>query len=198
MGKDVDFEYGHNDPEWSDKQTRDPDTPWQFDSCTGQIICPKCGKFHGDCFIVTNRMKEDEQMIPQSTQNNQQQGRGGRQTGGRRGGGLDYIKEGDLSHEKQIATITAARLDQPDPFNKQNPQSWVLTVQISINGRLLLWSLRDGNPNLTTLQKAFSSDENKWPGKEIEMYLAQDPVTMRNWFRADPVVNQATTKKGGR
>jgi hypothetical protein len=163
----------------------------------GRVTCAACGKLHGYCSEVTpvndhgsTESGENNNMIPrgssnENTNNQQQRGR-------RKGSGLRYLSAEMLSATHQTATITDARV-QPDNFRAG--QSAVV-VKLKFKGEFILWTLRQGNPNLDAMGDAMGDDESTWKGHEVELYLEEDQFDGKKWIRSEVVQVTASSKRG--
>lgn len=188
---DTDFnpeEFGGYDPELMPKEdykTSDPPTY----KCTVPVICPGCGKNHGDCDVITNRLEEsdkenEDNMIQRPPTSQPSSNGGGQQQQGnfRKRNGLPFLNVRDISFHPEPATIVVARVDD-DNFK---PGNQIVNCKIKFRGQHFLYGLRFNNPNLGILCDAFGQDERDWVNKEIEVSKEADEVTGREYIRFAP------------
>ncbi len=194
MGNDTDFKFGYNEPTAADYRTNDPPTYDHVPKCTVPVICLGCGKNHGDCDVLTNRLeesdKENEDDMIQRPASSQSNNNGGAQSGGttRRRNGLPFLNVRDVSFHPEPGTIVVARVDD-DNFK---PGNQIVNCKIKFRGQHFLYGLRFNNPNLGILCDAFGQDERDWTDAEIEISKEADEVTGREYIRLAP---SSATKK---
>jgi hypothetical protein len=132
---------------------------------------------------ITATIKEMSQMIPNYQQDI-------RPTSTRRGGanqnrqrsGHQYLRVEDLSADPTVATIRSCRVET-DNFR---PDRKLVSVKMTLNGEIRLWSIRDNNPNLDVLKSAFGPDENDWVDKKISLVAEEDEHSGRQNIAAEP------------
>lgn len=174
FGDDTDF-----NPPPENYKTDDPPTY----KCRAEVKCPSCGKNHGDCDIITDRMKaeEDDEVINRGNRSNDQQpqqGNGRR----RQRNGLPFLSPRECSTNPQPATVVVASVG-PHAFRRGEEQ---VNMRIRFKGKDYTFGLRENNPNLDTLCDAWGEDETQWAGKEMEVYNHEDPATGTVFVQFDP------------
>lgn len=216
MGR-YDFNFGWNEPEASPRDIPTYDVPPpepvnDHAACMGRVTCIVCGKFHGYCSEVHEQLTdikpdgvndhddgnvinnagipydqwEENNMIPRGNAPQQ----GGNQRKGKRTG-LRYLSADMLSTTHQAATIVDARI-QPDNFR---PGQDAVVVKLKFKGEFLLWTLRQGNPNLEGFGDAMGDDEQNWKNHDIELYIEEDQFDGKKWIRSEVAPTTAASTK---
>lgn len=172
----IEFNHGYNEPE---------DPPTYAGACMGLMVCPHCGRalMCGDI-----EQQENEEMIPRGTGRISDDGNTTRRK--KKGSGLRYLSAEMLSTTHQLATIADARV-QDDTFRKGQE---CVVVKLKFKGEFILWTLREGNPNLEALGDAMGDDEQQWKGRDIELYLEVDNFDGKSWIRSEVVAS--ASKRG--
>jgi hypothetical protein len=163
---DTDFEFGHNEP--ADYR------------CMGSVQCKVCGKFHGYCAEVLEE-KEKQKMLPTGDETPA--------AGKKRTGGMEWLKNEDLSKTPKEAKILGVRLDGE---NRYGPR---VNVKLALEGKIKFWGIptaKSKSPNYRLLLDKFGADENDWVDKRILILLEQDEFSGQ-WF---PRVDFPEVKKG--
>jgi hypothetical protein len=184
MGKQTDFDYGHNIDQ-PDYGTNDPPT---YDApCMGMLVCPHCGKsaMCSDVFDTISNDGGNDSMIPRG---NNQQTNSGRGQGKRNG--LPFLSTKDATTMHQPAKIVAARLED----DTYRPGNQVVALKLNYRGQLWLYNLRTNNPTLDTLCNGFGDDESTWSGRNIEIFNEEDSFNGKLWLRLEPS-NDVTTEE---
>lgn len=160
MPEDTDFNYGHNERlESIDERIAGE----QADRCMGQVICKKCGKFHGYCVEITEE-KEKLKMLPTGDNDNNRR---------RTTGGLNFINTPDLSTSPTEAKILLVK------FTEKGKQGPSITLKLAFKGEIrYLWiPCRKSDARYKTMIDSFGADENNWIDERIQIALEKDEFT---------------------
>jgi hypothetical protein len=134
---------------------------------------------------------EEDNMIPRNQPATNNQGNSQRGGARRKGSGLRYLTSDMLSDAHQLASIIDARV-QPDSFR---PGTEAVVVKLKFRGEFILWTLRQGNPNLEAVGDAFGDDETSWKDRELELYVETDDFDGKKWIRCEPITKKTATTK---
>jgi hypothetical protein len=165
----VDFNFGHN------KETIDERIAREVrERCMESVNCPGCGYFHGYCSEIKED-KEKQKMLPTGDES---QSSGSR----KRTGGMDWLKNEDLSKTPKEAKILGVRLDSE---NRYGPR---VNVKLALDGKIKFWGVptaKSKSPNYRLLLDKFGADENDWIDKRILLLLEQDEFSGQWFARVD-------------
>jgi hypothetical protein len=172
MGRDTDFNYGAN------VDAEDPNR------CMGQVVCKKCGKFHGYCIEVEEE-KEKSKMLPTGEKED------GRRP--QRSGGLNFINTVDLTAQPQEAKILMVKYTDK---GKQGPS---ITLKLAFKNEIrFLWvPCRKSDPRYAILLNSFGPNENNWIDERINLLLEKDDFS-DNYKQSIQVPEKTPAKKGGK
>lgn len=163
------------------------DTPREEDSekssgCGGTVECAVCGKFHGWCDELTASKQVNEQigekMLPTGASTPQASN-----SGARRGSGVPFLSDADLSTTPREARILMVELK---PKAKYGP---AIHVKLAINGAIRIYSItitgQDGelSPNYKILVDKLGPEENDWIDKKFNVFLEQNKFNESYWKR---------------
>lgn len=184
MAPDTDFDYGFNDS---------PETGTDIDKriaeqaagrCMGKVYCLDCNKYHGYCVEIEEKIK----MLPTGDET---------PTGTKRKvGGMEFLKNEDLSRNPKEAKILAVRLDSE---NKYGPR---INIKLAIDGKTKFWGVptaKSKSPNYRLLLDKFGAEENDWIDRRILLFLEQDDFSGNFFMRVDfPSEPKSESPKRGR
>lgn len=160
---DTDFTFGLNEP----AETIDQRIAREYaERCMHSVNCTNCGYFHGYCAEI----KEKSTMLPTGDE--------GQTTRGKRAGGMEWLKNEDLSKTAKEAKILGVRLDSE---NRYGPR---VNVKLAIDGKIKFWGIptkKSNSPNYRLLLDKFGADENDWVNQRILILLEQDEFSGQ-WF----------------
>jgi hypothetical protein len=146
----------------------------QENRCMERVVCSSCGVSHGFCAEITED-KEKMKMLPTG---NESQPRGGN-----RKGGMEWLKNEDLSLQPKEAKILMVR------YNKEGRFGARVEMKLAIEGKIKYWGVPpksdDRNPNYRLLTGKFGHDENNWVDQRILLMLEQDDFSQQYFVRVD-------------
>jgi len=119
---------------------------------------------------ITQMVKENQNMLPQSDGTTSNRASRGATNKGNR------LRVEDLSKEPRDAKILAVKADLEGRYGAQ------VIAKVAVNGATKFWYLDiKKNPNYKILTAKFGHDENEWAGQKILLGLEQDEFS-DNWF----------------
>jgi hypothetical protein len=168
---DTDFSFGHNEPQ------PDIDTRIAEDynkRCMERVQC-SCGQSHGFCAEILED-REKLKMLPTGNEPT-----GGR--GNRRPGGMEWLKNEDLSTTPKEAKILMVR------YNKEGRFGARVEMKLAFDSGIKYFGVppkTDGkNENYKLLTGRFGHDENEWVDQRILLFLEQDQFSGQYFVRVD-------------
>lgn len=169
MSKDTDtgFDYGHNTQTSTSETIDERIAREQSSRCMGQAVCNSCGKSHGYCAELEEE-KERIKMLPS----------GDGAPAAKRKGGMDWLKNEDLSKTAKEAKILGVRLDEEGQFGSR------VNLKLALDGKIKFWGIptkKSKSPNYRLLLDKFGADENDWVDQRILILLEKDDFSDQ-WF----------------
>ncbi len=170
MSPDTDFNYGSNEGGAEIDRRIEQEAAGR---CMGRVVCQVCKTFHGYCVEVAEE-KEKQKMLPTGDE--------GTGTRSKRAGGMDWLKNEDLSKTGKEAKILGVRADTENRFGPR------VTIKLAIEGKIKFWGIpttKGKSPNYRLLIDKFGNDENDWLDKRILILLEQDEFSGQYFARVD-------------
>jgi len=180
----TDFNFGSNQNEDIDARiARESAT-----RCMEQVTCFSCGATHGFCAEITED-KEKMKMLPTGSEP-QATSRGKKQ------GGMDWLKNEDLSTNPKEAKILMVR------YNKEGRFGARVEMKLAIEGKIKYWGippkLDSNSPNYKLLTSKFGHDENDWVDQRILLMLEKEDFGEQYFVRVDFPEEKSGGKAKGR
>ena len=187
--KDTDFEFGHNTYPESGEDIDRRIAEEAAQRCMGHVKCEVCGKFHGYCVEVAED-KERLKMLPTGNES--------QQSGKKRQGGMEWLKNEDLNTTPREAKILMVR------YNKEGRFGARVEMKLAIDGKIKFFGVppKNDNTNYSLLTGQFGHDENNWTDQRILLGLEQDEFSNNYFIRVSfpegkPSQNTSTRSRSG-